>query len=83
VEPRGEFASVILENRTRMDMAKAASEVVEAARNLKQRAPSLSTLVLECTNLPPYARKIEEATGLRTLSLLQCETLLDPFGVAP
>ena len=83
VEPRGEFASVILENRTRMDMAKAASEVVEAARNLKQRVPSLSTLVLECTNLPPYARQIEDATGLRTLSLLQCETLLDPFGVAP
>ena len=54
--------------------------MVAAALSLKRRAPQLRTLVLECTNLPPYAAQIEQATGLRTLSLLQCETLLRPFG---
>lgn len=79
----GEFATVILGDRPRMDMAKAAAEVVQAALDLKQRAPAIDTLVLECTNLPPFARQIEEATGLRTVSLLQCDTLLRPFGVMP
>lgn len=83
VEPGGEFAGVILGDRPRMDVAKAASEVVAAARTLKRRAPAMDTVVLECTNLPPFARQIEAATGLRTLSLLQCETLLQPFGVGP
>jgi aspartate/glutamate racemase len=83
VEPKGEFASVILGDRTRMDATKAQREVVDAARELKSRAPAIDTVVLECTNLPPFASQIEQATGLRTLSLLQCETLLRPFGFTP
>jgi hypothetical protein len=83
VAPEGEFAGVILGDRTRMDAAKAAREVVEAALELKRRAPAMDTVMLECTNLPPFARHIEEATGLRTLSLLQCETLLQPFAAIP
>jgi aspartate/glutamate racemase len=80
VMPGGEFATAILGDLPRMDFAKARSEVVEAACKLRQRAPAIAALVLECTNLPPYATAIEAATGLRTLSLLQCETLLRPFG---
>jgi aspartate/glutamate racemase len=83
VQPQGEFAGVILGDRTRMDVTKAAREVVEAAHELKRRAPAIDTVVLECTNLPPFAAQIEQATGLRTLSLLQCETLLRPFGAGP
>jgi hypothetical protein len=83
MEPGGEFAGVILGDRPQMDAALAASDVVAAAARLKRRAPALDTVVLECTNLPPFAAQIERATGLRTFSLLQCETLLRPFGLAP
>jgi hypothetical protein len=83
VEPKGEFASVILGDRTSMDVTKAACEVVEAAHELKRRAPDIDTVLLECTNLPPFASQIEQATGFRTLSLLQCETLLRPFAAIP
>jgi maleate cis-trans isomerase len=79
VDPKGEFASVILGDRPRLDVTKAAHEVVQAAHELKRRAPAIDTVVLECTNLPPFASRIEQATGLRTLSLLQCEALLRPF----
>ena len=79
IDPGGEFVGAILGDRPHMDSNRAASEVVAAALSLKRRAPQLHTLVLECTNLPPYAAQIEQATGLRTLSLLQCETLLRPF----
>lgn len=83
VAPGGEFATAILGDHPRMDFAKAEYEVVEAARELKRRAPGVQTLVLECTNLPPYAPAIETATGCRTISLLQCEALLQPFAAIP
>lgn len=75
----GEFARAILGDAPEMDAALVAAEAVAAARKLQDRAPALRTLVLECTNLPPYAAQITQATGLQTLSLLQCETLLRPF----
>ncbi len=83
MDPRGEFATAILQDRPRMDAAQAGREAVEAARELKRRAPGVDIVVLECTNLPPFASRIEQATGLRTLSLLQCETLLRPFDPQP
>jgi hypothetical protein len=80
--PDGEFASSILGDRARMDVARARSEVVAATQRLQQRAPEIDTLVLECTNLPPHAAAIEQATGLRTRSLLDCEDLRRPFAAA-
>lgn len=74
------FATAILGDRPHFDHDQAAADVVAAALRLQQRAPDLDTLVLECTNLPPYAARIEQATGWRTVSLLRCETLLAPFG---
>ena len=78
----GEFAGAILGDRPQMDLTAVQAEIVAAARALQRRAPAVRTLVLECTNLPPHARAIEEATGLHTLSLLQCETLRRPFALA-
>ena len=67
--PDGPFSSAILGNRPEMDLAAAGEDVVEAARALRQQAPGLRTVVLECTNMPPYRHAIEAATGLRVLSL--------------
>lgn len=64
------FVQAILGNAAALDLARAEAEVVEAALTLQQRAPHLQTLVLECTNLPPYAGAVEAATGWRCLSLL-------------
>ena len=80
--PDSEFASCILRDRPRMDVERARAEVVAAARRLHERAPDIATLVLECTNLPPHATAIEQATGLRTRSLLDCEDLRRPFAPA-
>lgn len=69
VDPTGEFATAILGNSERLDLARAEADVVGAALRLKARAPALRTLVLECTNMPPYAGAVREATGLQVLSL--------------
>lgn len=81
VAPDSVFATTLLGDFPDWDAGQAAADVVAAAVRLRRRAPELDTLVLECTNLPPYAPRIEQATGLQTVSLLQCETLLAPFRV--
>jgi hypothetical protein len=78
----GPFASAIVGDRETMDLARAAEDVVAAACDLRRRAPGVQTVVLECTNMPPYRQAIEAATGLRTLCLLDHPLLrsLQPEG---
>jgi hypothetical protein len=65
-----EFVSKILGNQPTLDLAQAQKDVVAASLALKERAPHLKTLLLECTNMPPYKAAIEAATGWRLLSLI-------------
>jgi Asp/Glu/Hydantoin racemase len=67
--PAGEFVTKILGNQPTLDLAQASSEAVAAALALKERAPEIRSLVLECTNLPPYQAAIEAATGWKIFSL--------------
>ncbi|HSI54381.1 MAG TPA: aspartate/glutamate racemase family protein [Ramlibacter sp.] len=69
VAAESEFVQGILGNRAEMDMAQAGQDVVAAAVALKSRAPHLRTVVLECTNMPPYSEAIRAATGWRVLWL--------------
>jgi hypothetical protein len=75
MDAAGEFAGAILGNRSEMALDRAAVEVVAAAVALRERVPALQTVVLECTNMPPYAAQIRRATGLRVLSLLDSAVL--------
>ncbi len=67
--PEGEFVTKILGNQPTLDLAQASSEAVSAVLALKARAPELRSLVLECTNLPPYQAAMEAATGWQIFSL--------------
>ena len=80
VDPTGEFARAILGNRDTLDFDRAREDVVRAALVLKARAPGLRTVVLECTNMPPYAQAVRDATGFELRSLLDSPALLKCFG---
>lgn len=54
---------VLLEDQPTLDGRMAASDAVQAARSLVQLHPGVRHIVLECTNLPPYAEAIADATG--------------------
>ncbi|MBA2963979.1 MULTISPECIES: aspartate/glutamate racemase family protein [Ramlibacter] len=82
VAPAGHFASSILGDRATLDLARAAGDVVAAALALRQRDAGLRTVVLECTNMPPYRQAVEAATGLRTLCLLDHPVLRALAGAA-
>jgi hypothetical protein len=79
VEADGAFARAILGNEPSLDFGGARRDVLAAARRLAARAPDFTDLVLECTNMPPYAADMQAATGLRCWSLLQSAALLAPF----
>jgi Asp/Glu/Hydantoin racemase len=77
VDRASEFATRILGNQAQLDLAQAERDVVAAALALKARAPDIHTVVLECTNMPPYQAAIEAATGFKTLWLKDMPRLFD------
>ena len=70
----GEFARAILGDQAVMDEAKLRDEVLDAAARLRAEHADIGAIVLECTNMPPYAGAIEEATGWQLHSLHQLLT---------
>jgi hypothetical protein len=60
-----EFQRRILGNEPEIDLRQAQQDVVDGAWALTRAHPQVTTLVLECTNMPPYAAAVAAATGKR------------------
>lgn len=58
------FVAVIAGDRPELDVSRARAEHVAAGQLMRERHPDVDVLVLECTNMPPYAAAIAAATGL-------------------
>ena len=69
-----EFTRAILGNEPELDVAAAEADNVDAARQLVASNPDVGALVLECTNMGPYAPAIRAATGLPVFSILNFVT---------
>jgi hypothetical protein len=52
----------LLEDLPELDAASAEADVVDAAQRLVARWPAVREIVLECTNMPPYAKAVARAT---------------------
>ncbi|WXL25973.1 aspartate/glutamate racemase family protein [Ectopseudomonas mendocina] len=59
-----EFSSSILREKGTLDSSLIEAEVVEKALQLQRRNPGIGAILLECSDLPPYASAIQRATGL-------------------
>ena len=77
-----EFTRAILGNESTLDIEAARQDNVAAARALQQAHPNLGAMVLECTNMPPYAEDIAAATGLPVFSMVTFVNWLHA-GLAP
>ena len=64
-----EFTRVILGNEMELDVDLARQDNVEAAIALRDANPDIGAIVLECTNMVPYAADIRAATGLPVFSI--------------
>lgn len=77
-----EFTRAILDNEMDLDVDLARRDNVEAALALRDAHPDMGAIVLECTNMTPYAADIAAATGLPVFSI---ESFITWFqsGLAP
>lgn len=64
LEKEEEFTHVMLDNAFMMNVDKARAENVKVAKELIKENPDVGAIVLECTNMPPYAKAIQEAVQL-------------------
>ena len=64
ITPQSPLHRTLLQDLPVLDMVDAREQVLAAGRRLQQRVPGLQQLVLECTNLPPYADALRQACGL-------------------
>ena len=64
-----EFTRAILGNEMELDVDAARLDNVDAALALRDANPDLGAIVLECTNMIPYAADIRAATGLPVYSI--------------
>ncbi|GGE01357.1 hypothetical protein GCM10011390_20290 [Aureimonas endophytica] len=58
-----EFREAILEEKGTLDSAGIEREVVEVAARLVADHPDIGSILLECSDLPPYAHAVQAATG--------------------
>lgn len=63
------FTRGILEDRPEMDFAACRLDLLDAARDLIERHENIGAIVLECTNMTPYAADIRKLTGLAVYSI--------------
>jgi Asp/Glu/hydantoin racemase len=60
----GSFAATFIANGTTLDRNAVEREAIVAGRALLMKHPEVDTIVLECTNLPPYKTALQRALGL-------------------
>ena len=77
LETEKEFARVMLEDALELDVDAARAEHVAVARRLVAEHPEIGAIVLECTNMPPYAADVQMATGLPVFDITGLIRMVD------
>ena len=75
LEGEKEFTRVLLDDELELDVDAAREEHVRVARRLVADHPDIGALVLECTNMPPYAADIQRVTGLPVFDIVSLVTM--------
>lgn len=63
------FTTYVLDDRPEIDFAQARADNVAAAERLIKENPEIGAILLECTNMVPYAADIRRATGRPVYSI--------------
>jgi len=70
------FRVLIRSEKQDMDVALAAADILAAGRRLVTRHSGIGAIVLECTNMPPYAFALREELGLPVYDIYSLITWL-------
>ena len=69
-EDGAEFSNVILNDELQLNIELARMDNINAALRMKTEHSNLGAIILECTNMCPYAKDIQEAVGLPVFSIV-------------
>lgn len=65
LEEYDEFKKVIIkELKKEVDITRMGNEVLDAAKKLMQQYPDIEAFVFECSDIPPFSKKVQDLTGL-------------------
>ena len=67
---RGEFSRALLGNELELDVAQAEADILAAGDELIARHPNVGAVLLECTNMCPYAAALRERLGLPVFDMV-------------
>lgn len=70
------FRVLVLGEKQDMDVDLAARDILDAGRTLMRRHPEVGAVVLECTNMPPYAHALRQALGVPVYDIYSLVTWL-------
>jgi Asp/Glu/hydantoin racemase len=76
------FRTLILGEKEDLDVAAAEADILAAGAELMHRHPDVGAIVLECTNMPPYAAALRRALGRPVFDIYSLVTWLRE-GVRP
>jgi Asp/Glu/hydantoin racemase len=77
-----EFTRAILGDEDALDVAAAERDILDAGAELVRRNPDVGAIVLECTNMAPYARALSEHVGMPVHDIYSFVTWFHA-GIAP
>ena len=64
MDTTAEFKAVFVDGKEDVDIDKCRQEILSVAKKLVRSNPDVSAIILECTNMPPFARDIQKGVGL-------------------
>lgn len=77
MDEQPEFAEVILRaQRDNLNSARLCREAIDVTGRLLRDNPGIGALVIECTDLAPYAPAIQELTGLPVFDIVTLTEML-------
>jgi Asp/Glu/hydantoin racemase len=68
------FRVLILGEKDDLDISLAEQDILDAGRALVRQHDDIGAIVLECTNMPPYAHSLREALGLPVFDIYSLVT---------
>lgn len=69
-----EFTRALLGDEMALDVAAAERDILEAGARLLERYPEVGAVLLECTNMCPYARALRDRLGLPVFDMVSLVT---------
>ena len=70
------FRQTIIGNRDTLQRKDMEDEMIACSRSMVADHPEVGAIVLECTNMPPYAAALQEATGLPVFDIFTLTSLV-------